>query len=60
MLDEEFEFPWIDPNDMIIPPEVVACVPGELARDENVMPLDSSEDVVTVALEDPLKFELID
>jgi hypothetical protein len=57
---DTMEFPLIDPCALDIPPAALASVPGELARGENVIPLASTQDVVTVALEDPLDFELID
>jgi type IV pilus assembly protein PilB len=51
---------WVDPSLMAIPSYAVAAMPAALARVENVMPVALAGRVLTVAVEDPLDFELID
>jgi type IV pilus assembly protein PilB len=51
---------WVDPSVMAIATCAVAAVPATLARDENVMPMALAGRVLTVAITDPLDFELID
>jgi hypothetical protein len=58
---DRFEWdPPFDPGALIIPSDVVAAVPAELARGENVMPLALRGGVLTVAVDRPADFELID
>jgi hypothetical protein len=45
---------------MAIPSYVVAAMATALAREENVMPVALAGRVLTVAVDDPLDFELID
>jgi type IV pilus assembly protein PilB len=51
---------WVDPSLMAIPSYAGAAMPAALARVENVMPVALAGRVLTVAVEDPLDFELID
>lgn len=45
---------------MAIPGYAVAAMPAALAREENVMPVALAGRVLTVAVEDPMDFELVD
>jgi type IV pilus assembly protein PilB len=51
---------WVDPSLMAIPGYAVAAMPAALAREENVMPVALAGRVLTVAVEDPMDFELVD
>jgi hypothetical protein len=51
---------FIDPSVMIIPRAAVECLPAELARGDNVVPISLCGGTLTVAVEDPLDFGLID
>jgi type IV pilus assembly protein PilB len=52
--------PMPDPDFRAIPAHVVGAVPAALAREENVMPLAMSDGVLTVAVESPFDFDLIE
>jgi hypothetical protein len=45
---------------MVIPRGAVETLPAELARGHNVVPVSLSGRVLTVPVEDPLDFELLD
>jgi hypothetical protein len=45
---------------MAIPSYAIAATPAALAREENVIPVALAGRVVTVAVEGPMDFELID
>lgn len=60
MLHDFFGLRLVDPCVMVIPPEVVACMPAPLARSENVMPVAVDGRVLTIAVDNPLNLELID
>ncbi len=51
---------FIDPTVMVIQRAAVECLPAELARGDNVAPISLCGRTLTVAVEDPLDFELID
>jgi Type II secretion system (T2SS), protein E, N-terminal domain len=51
---------WVDPSLMAIPSYAVAAMPAAMAREENVIPVALAGRVLTVAVEDPMDFELID
>jgi type IV pilus assembly protein PilB len=51
---------WVDPNLMAIPIYAVAAMPAALAREENVIPVALAGRMLTVAVADPMDFELID
>ena len=51
---------FIDPGVMVIPRAAVDCLPEELARGDNVAPISLVGGTLTVAMEDPFDFELID
>jgi hypothetical protein len=53
------EWPF-DPSVTNIPAQAVAAVPAELAREENVMPVALADGVLTIAVDRPGDFELID
>lgn len=48
------------PDNYVIPPHVVECIPESLARENTVMPLDEKRDRLVVAFSDPLEFEKYD
>ena len=52
--------PFIDPCTAVIPRSAVESLPAELARSANVAPISISGGTLTVAIEDPLDFELVD
>jgi type IV pilus assembly protein PilB len=52
--------PFIDPCVLVIPCAAVASLPAALARGDNVAPISLCGGTLTVAVEDPLDFELID
>ena len=49
-----------DPDFRAIPAHVVESVPAALAREENVMPLARRDGVLTVAVDRPFDFDLIE
>jgi type IV pilus assembly protein PilB len=49
-----------DPGARSVPAHVVEAVPAALARAENVMPLAMSDGVLTVAVDRPFDFDLIE
>jgi len=49
---------WIDPSHEEIRPNVIACVPAEVAHQNLVLPLREEGETLVVAVEDPSDEEL--
>jgi type IV pilus assembly protein PilB len=52
--------PFIDPCVRVISCGAIEALPSEIARRDNVAPISLTGGVLTVAVEDPLDFELLD
>jgi len=59
-LAEQFEIEMVDIEGMDIAREVVEMVPGELAQEHNIVPIDMNDGVLTVAMSDPLDLFTLD
>jgi type IV pilus assembly protein PilB len=59
-MDQLYGHDWVDPSVVAITSYALAAMPAALAREENVMPVALAGRVLTVAVEDPLNFELVD
>jgi type IV pilus assembly protein PilB len=59
-METKYGFPFIDPCVMVIPRGAVESLPAELARGANVAPIALTGGTLTVAVENPLDFELLD
>ncbi len=59
-LAKQFRMPYIDLDSIQVPEEIVAVIQPEVAAEHRVIPIQSKERVVTVAISDPLDFETID
>jgi type IV pilus assembly protein PilB len=59
-MNTRFGVTYIDPSVMVIPRAAVESIPAELARGENVAPISLAGGTLTVAVENPLDFELLD
>ncbi|MGZ0655616.1 GspE/PulE family protein [Coraliomargarita sp. W4R72] len=57
---DRIESAYVDPLSTIISIEAISCVPIEIARKGNVMPLYEIESALTVAMPDPYNKPLID
>lgn len=53
-------YPYIDIKRCIIDPEVIALVPEIMVRKYQVFPIDKIEDIVTIAMVNPLDNQAID
>jgi type IV pilus assembly protein PilB len=59
-METRYGVQFIDPSVMVIPRAAVECLPAALARGDNVAPISLCGGTLTVAVEDPLNFGLID
>lgn len=59
-MEERHGVPFIDPCVRVIPRAAIEMLPAELAWQHNVAPLAVSGRTLTVAVENPFDFELID
>jgi type IV pilus assembly protein PilB len=59
-METRYGVPVVDPCGMVISRAAIDSLPAELARGENVAPVSLSGRSLTVAVEDPLNFELLD
>jgi type IV pilus assembly protein PilB len=59
-METRYGLPLMDPCVMVISRGAVESLPADLARGHNVAPISLSGRILTVAVEDPLDFELID
>jgi type IV pilus assembly protein PilB len=57
---EQFGMPFVDLQEIEIPPSVVELVPESLARENLVMPLTQDNGTIKVIMHDPNDFETID
>ncbi len=53
-------YPYIDINQCIIKPEVLSLVPAALVKKYQVLPIDKIQDVLTLAMVNPLDIVTID
>jgi general secretion pathway protein E/type IV pilus assembly protein PilB len=60
MLAQQFGLDTLDLNGYQIPPEVIAAVPGHIAKQYKIMPVMKHDDMLTVAMSDPTDMETID
>lgn len=60
MLASEYGMDTYDFTDAKIPPEVIACVPPEIAKRYQVVPVMKNEAGITVAMADPTDLEALD
>ena len=56
----KFGFETVNLNGFEIPPSIVEMVPESVARENVVIPLGLEGDALTVAINDPMKFEVLD
>ena len=49
-----------DLRDVSFTPELLACVPAEVARRYRVLPVSNSDEAITVALSDPSDLDALD
>src|SRR5262245_35287348 len=57
---EQHGLPFVELNEIEIPPSVIELVPESLARENIVMPLSQESGIIRVIMHDPLDFETID
>ena len=56
----QFGFDTIDLNAAEIPPSVIELVPESVARENVVLPIELTGDTLTVAISDPMNYEVLD
>jgi type IV pilus assembly protein PilB len=56
----KFGFETVNLSGLEIPPSVIEMVPESVARENVVIPLSMDGDALTVAINDPMKFEILD
>ncbi len=56
----KFGFETVNLNGLEIPPSVIEMVPESVARENVVIPISLDGDALTIAINDPMKFEVID
>lgn len=59
-MEHRWGVPVIDPRVRVIPRSALDALPAEIVGESNVLPISLSGGVLTVAVEDPLDFELLD
>jgi Type II secretion system (T2SS), protein E, N-terminal domain len=59
-MDQIFRHRWVDPSVVAIASYAVTAMPAAVAREENVMPVALAGGVLTVAVDRPMDFELVD
>ncbi len=57
---DQFGYETVDLSALEIPPSVIEMVPESVARENIVIPLSLDGDSLTVAIGDPMKFEVLD
>lgn len=57
---KQFGYETIDLNAIEIPPNVVEMVPESVARENIVMPVAADAESLTVAISDPMRFDVLD
>ena len=57
---EQHNLPYIDVNEVTIPPSVIELVPESVARENAVLPLSEGEGRLTVILSDPWDIDTVD
>jgi type IV pilus assembly protein PilB len=57
---EHFNMPYINLQEVEIPPTVIELVPESLARENIVMPLTQENGTIKVIMHDPMDYETID
>lgn len=60
VLSFQYGAPIIDLKQFDIQPQALALIPEQMARENNILPLAVDGDVLTVAMEDPGDFQLMD
>jgi len=59
-LAKQFGLPYIDLDSVEIPPEVIECMPAEVAIEHKIVPLQAKSRSVVIAMSDPLDFVTLD
>ncbi|MDR3671306.1 MAG: GspE/PulE family protein [Holophaga sp.] len=59
-LSKKFNIPFVDLDDRELNPQAISLVQPDLIRKYQLLPLDSDDASLTIALSDPLAFEAID
>ena len=59
-LAEQFDMELVDLESLEIPDEVIQMVPSELAHEHRIIPIEHEDDVLTVAMGDPLDLYTVD
>lgn len=57
---EQFGYEFVDLEDREIPSSIIGLVPESVARENIVIPLDRDEESLTIAIHDPMKYEVLD
>ena len=60
MLASEYDMETFDFTGYKVAPEIIACIPSEVARRYEIIPIMRNDDVLTVALGDPTDLETLD
>jgi len=58
--EQQLRIPYVDLNNYIIDPKIIASVPEEFARENHVIPLFKAGEILTVAMVDPLNVMVLD
>ncbi len=59
-LSSQYGFPYLPLKDYVIDPQVIKIIPADLAWQCDVVPLDKIDDVLTIAMVDPLNLNIIE
>jgi len=57
---EQFGYEFIELEGREIPASIIGLVPESVARENIVVPIDRDEDSLTIAIHDPMKYEVLD
>jgi type IV pilus assembly protein PilB len=57
---EQFGYEFIELDGREIPASIIGLVPESVARENNVIPLEKDEESLTIAIHDPMKYEVLD
>jgi type IV pilus assembly protein PilB len=60
ILSSQFNMELVSLQDVAVPPEIRDLVPVDVARRYKIIPLYKHEDTLTVAISDPLNFDVLD